>query len=118
MNTAQAAKCSAVPYTSHIYYDTAKTEGPKKKILEFNAELNTLTDKDNIYFESLCKVLGAPERFHSSEVSPQQLECLKKLMEWPLDKVFPAIDLYRIYLCHPNSYEAYAGADAGAFFIN
>ena len=40
-------------------FDQVKLDGCKKKILEFNAELNVLVDQDLIYFESMCKVLAA-----------------------------------------------------------
>jgi|Transcript_36930 hypothetical protein len=42
---------------------------------------------------------------------------LDKLLQWPLDKAFPAMDLFRIYLLHPTSYEPFAASDAGAPYI-
>lgn len=35
-----------------------------------------------------------------------------------MDKVFPCVDLYRMYLLHPSSYEQFAASDAGAFYLN
>lgn len=35
-------KCGKVPSRTRILYDIVKLDGCKKKILEFNAELNTL----------------------------------------------------------------------------
>ena len=67
-----------------------------------------------IYFESLTKVLAAPQNYHRTEVSPQQLRVIDKLLAFPIEKAFPCMDLYRIYLLHPTSYEAYAASDAGA----
>ena len=51
-------------------YDIVKLDGCKKKILEFNAELNTLEGQELIMFESMIKVLSATQNYHSSEVSP------------------------------------------------
>ena len=34
-----------------------------------------------------------------------------------MDKLFPVMDLYRVYLLHPTSYEAFAGSDAGVTYI-
>lgn len=42
---------------------------------------------------------------------------IDKLLAFPIDKAFPCMDLYRIYLLHPTSYEAYAASDAGATYI-
>lgn len=72
--------CSKIPCTTHLYYDQVKIEGPKKKILEFNAELNALDSQELIYFETLCNVLGATQNYHRSEVSPQQLKVIEKLL--------------------------------------
>jgi len=66
----QGPTCKVIPFTKFLYYEGGKMDAPQKKILEFNTELGSLTDKDLIYFESLIKVLSAPQFFHSSEVSP------------------------------------------------
>lgn len=98
-------------------YEQVKLDGCKKKILEFNAELNTLEGQELIMFESMIKVLSATQNYHSSEVSPQMLRVIDKLLAWPIDKAFPAMDLFRIYLLHPTSYEPFAASDAGAPYI-
>ena len=41
-----------------LYYDTVKIDGPKKKILEFNASDNFLDAKELKVFEGLCVVLA------------------------------------------------------------
>ena len=61
--------------------------------------------------------MAATQNYHRSEVSPQQLKVIDKLLAFPIDKAFPCMDLYRIYLLHPTSYEAYAASDAGATYI-
>jgi len=45
------------------------------------------------------------------------VKVLDKLLHLPLDKAFPAMDLFRIYLLHPTSYEPFAASDAGAPYI-
>jgi hypothetical protein len=107
-----------IPFTTNIFFDQVKIEPPQKKILEFNAELNKLFDKDLIYFESCCKVLSQPQYYHSSSVGPASIEVIKKCLEFPADKLFPALDLYRIFLLHPNSSEGFSGADSGFVFLS
>ena len=109
--------CKKIPCTTSIRYDVAKLDGPKKKILEFNAELGSLDSQELIYFETMLKVLGAPQNYHRTEVSPQQVKVLEKLLQFPLEKAFPCMDLFRVYLLHPSSYEPFAASDAGAPLI-
>lgn len=66
-----------------IYFDSVKIDAPQKKILEFNAELGKLNEKDLTYFELCCKVLSKPEFYHSSDVGPYQIEVIKKLLDFP-----------------------------------
>jgi len=113
----QQKTCSKIPTVTKVYYDAAKMDGIKKKILEFNAELNVMEGQDLVYFESLCKVLENTQNYNRSEVSPQQVKLIDKLLTFPLDKAFPCADLYRVYLMHPTAYEAFAGSDAGISYI-
>ena len=95
-----------IPFKQMLYYEAVKIDGPQKKILEFNTALTeegftgVLVDKELTYFDGLCKVLSKPEFFHSSEVEERQLATLNKVLEFPLDKAFPGIDLFRIFLLH------------------
>jgi len=59
MSGVPKATCKRIPTTTTIYFDQVKIDGLKKKILEFNAELNVLEGQELIYFESLCNLLAA-----------------------------------------------------------
>lgn len=74
-------------------------EGAKKKILEFNQELGIISEM--VYFDGLVTVLGSPQTYHSSDIGIKQLEALRLSLSFPIDKVFPSIDLYRMFLTHP-----------------
>lgn len=45
------------------------------------------------------------------------MKVIDKLLQFPLDKAFPVADIYRVYLLHPSSYEAFSGSDAGIVYI-
>ena len=81
----QKPKCNKIPMTSHLFFDVVKLDGCKKKILEFNQSLNVFSEKDMIYFESLFKVLSSTATYHQSEVSPQQLEVIRKCLDFPIE---------------------------------
>jgi len=39
---------------------------------------------------------------------------MQNMLEFPINKVFPSIDLYRIYLLHPDSTVEFTKSDMGA----
>lgn len=45
------------------------------------------------------------------------IKVIDKLLTFPIDKAFPCMDLFRVYLLHPTSYEPFSGSDAGAPLI-
>jgi hypothetical protein len=51
-------------------------------------------------------------------VLPASIDVLKRCLDFPADKLFPALDLYRVYLLHPASSEGYSGSDGGAFYLS
>jgi hypothetical protein len=95
-----------------LFFEANNVAGPKKKILEFNEELKKISDL--IQFESFCKVLGEPQYYHSSSIGVKMHECMKQLLDFPVAKVFPCIDLYRLYLIHPDSTAEFTKSDMGA----
>jgi hypothetical protein len=85
-----------------LFYDTVKIEGPKKKILEFNATHNFMDAKELKVFESLCGVLENKDKYYNTKINDYMSQLLTKLIGLPIDIVFPCLDLYRIFLCHPD----------------
>ena len=88
---------------THLFYDAVKIDGPKKKILEFNAAASFMDDKELKHFESLCEVLASKEKFFLTKINDYHNALLTKLIQLPVDKVFPCLDLYRIFLTHPDA---------------
>ena len=42
------------------------------------------------------------------------MQTLRELLTFPLEKVFPCIDLYRLFLAHPDSNVEFTKSDMGA----
>jgi len=56
--------------------------------------------------------------YHSSKVSKQGFELIKKLLsKYPADKAFPSLDIYRMFLMHPNSSEHYKLFEIGIEYL-
>jgi len=86
-----------------LTYDTVKIDGPKKKILEFNGQQAFMDEKELKYFDGLCEVLADKSKYWSTKVSDYQEKLLTKLISLPIEKVFPCLDFYRIFLLHPDA---------------
>lgn len=95
-----------------MFFDAVNIVGPKKKVLEFSEEFKKITFP--IQFESLCEILGKPVSYNSPEIGVQQHETMKQLLDFPIAKAFPCIDMYRMYLCHPSSSLEFTKSDMGA----
>lgn len=84
-------------------YDAIKIDNPKKKIIEIAAADDLLDDKDVKKFEKLCASLADKANFWQTKIERDDAELMDKLLTFPLDKIFPCLDLYRIFLLHPDS---------------
>jgi hypothetical protein len=42
---------------------------------------------------------------------------IDKILEFPVEKVFPSLDLFRIFLCHNSAASLFNASDAGASYI-
>lgn len=88
---------------TYLYYDAVKIDGPKKKILEFNETDKFMDEKELKIFEGLCEALCNKEKFYHTKIGDYQDKLMVKLLELPVDKIFPVLDLYRIFLTHPDA---------------
>jgi len=47
--------------------------------------------------------LSNKEKFFGTKISDYHSQILDKLIQLPVEKVFPCLDLYRIFLLHPDA---------------
>ena len=65
---------------------------------------------------ALVTTLAETSRWHASEVSRGTVALLcRKPLSWPPAAVFPALDLLRVLVCHPDGAEAIAQVEGAAF---
>lgn len=62
---AAAPKCAFIPFTSSLMFEQNKLAGCAKKLLETNAELNILEEKEIPFFNALVKYLSDEANWHS-----------------------------------------------------
>ena len=63
---------------------------------------------------SLKDVLSDPKNFFNTKCNDYQFAILDNLIKLPVDKVFPCLDLYRIFLLHPDCSMHYKKFEEGA----
>lgn len=100
-----------IPKRGMLVFDAAQYEGILKKISEFNNALSadqdqknlSLTQLDIARLEVVVKILKDTSRYHSSNFADVDIDLLLKLLNsWPISKIFPAIDLLRMTVLHPD----------------
>ncbi len=77
-----------------------------KKIAEFNTALNTNLSQDELsnVLGNLLETISATNRYHATTVSDHELQILLKMMkQWSLVHIFPALDLARLIVLHPDA---------------
>ena len=84
-----------------LFFDSIAVEGPQKKLIEFNDELKILNENEVKILDSLLELIKNKAFYHSSKVSKQGYELVRKLLRFPADKSFPSLDIYRMFLMHP-----------------
>jgi len=73
------------------------------KLLEFDAVVPTPLGEDGrIALENIRATLANTSRYHSSKFSDAQGRVLAALLRWPAAQVFPALDITRAALAHPD----------------
>jgi hypothetical protein len=70
----------------------------------------SLTSEQVSLFKGLIGILSDEKRYSSSNFEDGQLELLRQMLEtWPVELLFPVLDLFRLAVCHPIG---------RAFFLN
>ncbi|KAK3021794.1 hypothetical protein RJ639_045116 [Escallonia herrerae] len=100
-----------VPKKGMLVFDVAQFDGILKKISEFNNTLLTDPEKSNLSLTevdisrlvAIAKILKDTSHYHSSKFSDVDIALLLKLLKlWPLEMIFPVIDLLRMIVLHPD----------------
>jgi hypothetical protein len=101
----------------HLFFDQINVDGPKKKLLEFNNEINLLNENELKILDDLLDMLKNKQFYHSSKLHKLGYDLVKKLFRFPADKIFPVLDIYRMFLMHPGSSENYKVFENALEFI-
>jgi len=99
-----------LPTKSFIDNTTIDFKKVWPKVLEFNAAVPNdvmFNDNDITAVRSVVDILEQTGRYHSSTVPRNGVKILlDKGLRWPLNQVFPIIDIYRILMVHNDGAKA------------
>jgi hypothetical protein len=108
------------PKTDYSKYDSINTEGPYKKILEFNNNLTSINDPralDNSQLEHIRTFLETIKKiqfYHTSSFNDNEIVTFTRtLSRWPIENLIPYLDSFRMYLLHPKSNELFMKIGGG-----
>eukprot|EP00929_Paragymnodinium_shiwhaense_P074291 TRINITY_DN38005_c0_g1_i1.p1 TRINITY_DN38005_c0_g1~~TRINITY_DN38005_c0_g1_i1.p1 ORF type:complete len:746 (-),score=178.12 TRINITY_DN38005_c0_g1_i1:176-2413(-) len=107
------------PVLTPLSFKDGKLEALQKKLLEFNdgmPEGSKMDENDVMHLNTAIDKLKSGVM--SKELRPIEKEIIhQKLGDWPQDKLFPVIDLWRLYLVLPQSADNFKGTDRGTSYI-
>jgi phospholipase A-2-activating protein len=104
-----------------VVFDKGNLDKCLQKIMELSASqrdpiVNDVNSKKEL--EGIVEILKQTSRYHASSFSEKQMDILcKRLMSWDLKDRFPALDLIRAVLTHPDSGVKFSGTRGQVFFV-
>ena len=97
-----AAMYQHLPVEGYKSFDLGKAaslEKMKSKLME----TGKLSDTQVGYLESLIQTLAATNRYHATKISREEMLVVQDMMKWPPSEAFPAVDLVRLMVLHPDA---------------
>eukprot|EP00927_Polykrikos_kofoidii_P049319 TRINITY_DN43393_c0_g1_i1.p1 TRINITY_DN43393_c0_g1~~TRINITY_DN43393_c0_g1_i1.p1 ORF type:complete len:765 (+),score=159.92 TRINITY_DN43393_c0_g1_i1:70-2295(+) len=111
-----APESTLFPVMTPVSFKDGKFDALQGKLLEFNDQVDASVKLDDNDVMFLKEAIG---KLKSGVLSKTLRDCekeviFKKLGEWPTDKLFPVVDLWRLFLVFPQSADNFKGSDRGA----
>eukprot|EP00742_Colponemidia_sp_Colp-10_P003823 GILJ01004073.1.p1 GENE.GILJ01004073.1~~GILJ01004073.1.p1 ORF type:complete len:786 (+),score=133.68 GILJ01004073.1:49-2358(+) len=119
---ATPSSAKSFPISSFLTFDAGNLDAIFNKISEFNQKLKqeparekfSISELELRQLSVLVDVLKDKARYHLSSFNESDEKVLhEKLLAWPSDVIFPALDLLRLYVLHPKSEAQYKGLSRG-----
>ncbi|KAL9174046.1 hypothetical protein ABFS82_02G026600 [Erythranthe guttata] len=100
-----------IPKKGVLVFDVAQFDGILKKISEFNNGLQSDPEKQHLSLNegdmsrwgAIVKILKDTSHYHSSGFSNIDVAMVLKLLKtWPVELLFPVVDVMRMIVLHPD----------------
>jgi len=115
-------KSNYFPYTQAIQFETGNFDGLSKKLFEFNESLKEsqfwLKETEQTRLLRIIAILKNVGEYHMYDITDLEIEVITtKLLKWPIDKLMPVLDLFRLFLLHHKSEKLFSGLDSGLQYL-
>ncbi|XP_038048576.1 phospholipase A-2-activating protein-like [Patiria miniata] len=104
------------PKLTFVTFDTANAQAILAKLKDFNSALDESGQLDEVAFGQLEQLLL--NAGNSASPTAEQLGTLWRALQWPMDKVFPAIDILRLVIRHPAINQHFCNQTDGNQFLS
>jgi len=106
------------PVMQAAVFKDGKFEALQGKILDFNGQVEEALRLDPVEVNHLTEGISKLKTGVTTELRNVEKEMIiVKLGQWPKEKLFPVVDLWRLYLVHPTSSDLFKGSDRGTSHI-
>eukprot|EP01087_Luapelamoeba_hula_P014432 TRINITY_DN4219_c0_g1_i1.p1 TRINITY_DN4219_c0_g1~~TRINITY_DN4219_c0_g1_i1.p1 ORF type:complete len:798 (-),score=152.19 TRINITY_DN4219_c0_g1_i1:24-2417(-) len=112
---ASAPKGKRIPLREDapVIYATAQFDGIMKKLTEFNSIVAadpkyaglSLGIQDNVILNNMVEILKGVAAYNTTRFDNSHFEVVSKLFRWPVDRLFPILDILRVLALHPHGAE-------------
>lgn len=98
-----------LPTKSFLLFDSGTEKSTMNKIVSKVKEIHSSTTNNNssnelLLLDRLVTTICATNRYHTSTVSKEELLLLSHwISTWPLEHIFPVLDLTRLVVLHPDA---------------
>ena len=91
-----------LPMKSYKCFELTKATSFEKMLSKLK-DSDKLSDGDFEALQALTSTLSVTNRYHATLVPQEQLKAIKGILEnWPPEEAFPALDLARLAVLHPD----------------
>lgn len=108
------------PKTSYLSFDTGKTDVIIAKLKAFNTQVHEnykLADSDTGLMAGLLVNFNPLAAIDENTIATV-IQAMQKLMAWPVEMLFPGLDLIRLLIRHSSISERLLSTDAAPNFIS
>nr|CCA26952.1 phospholipase A2activating protein putative [Albugo laibachii Nc14] len=96
------------PAKSYNTFESIKVDKLMATLSQFNHQVAPelqVSEGELKYLEEVVQIIKQTAFYHASTFSQDQIKILRKIMTtWPIAQVYPALDLARLVLVHPQGY--------------
>eukprot|EP00252_Welwitschia_mirabilis_P020798 TRINITY_DN5175_c0_g1_i1.p1 TRINITY_DN5175_c0_g1~~TRINITY_DN5175_c0_g1_i1.p1 ORF type:complete len:778 (+),score=142.56 TRINITY_DN5175_c0_g1_i1:80-2413(+) len=113
-----------IPKKGFLVFDSAQYDGIMRKVAEFNSALSSSNSKEQdqrilsgreiSQLNAIVAVLKDTSHYHSTTFGEMDMKIvMKMLISWPVEMLFPVLDLVKMIVLHPHGASMFSSFTQG-----